>query len=344
MQPAEEAGRGDSIGRDGTMGDGEELKRSLEELRRVTGLNLSLAGGEEEDPAALAEKIRLLTGAWQEKYDRTGFLRNLVLGNVSESDLHLLASRFHIAENTERVLYVIESFPGNTEKAAKVVRQMFLTKSGDLTAVLDDTHLVLLKLIPPAAKRRRRTLPDPDRGQEGRSGEEREKYSDEIQGTADTIADMLNTEAMIRVRVGYGAPTANIREIPGAYREAVLALKIGKTFYENLRVMSYERLGVGRLICDLPEETCRLFLKETLGSPDIPEFDEETTAIINAFFKNNLNISETARQLYVHRNTLVYRIGKIGQTGLDLRVFDDAVKMKLAMMIADALRARHRES
>lgn len=311
-----------------------QLTAVLEDLRRLTGLSL-LVPDEVEDPEEAAEKLRLLADAYREKYDKTNFLRNLLYGAIPEADLYVAASRFHIPGTGRRILFLLECQPGDSREAARIMKHLFLSSGGDQFAVLDEQHMVLIRDLggercAESRKKGRRS-----------SGASAEEAEEKYRTLAHTIVDMLNTEAMIRVRLGYSRPVDNLRELPDSFREAMLSLRIGKIFMANEVILSYEHLGVGRLIHDLPEETCRHFLKEVFrdGSPD--DFDEETVTIINAFFENNLNISETARQLYVHRNTLVYRLEKLHQaTGLDLRVFDDALELKIAMMISDSLKYR----
>ena len=167
------------------------------------------------------------------------------------------------------------------------------------------------------------------------------EYLDEIRQTARTIVDMLNVEALIRVRVAYADPAGSLEKMPKMFREAETALEIGHIFYMNENIVCYNSLGIGRLIYRIPTDTCRRFLKEVYGS-DIPvELDEETRSTVDTFFAHNLNVSETARRLFVHRNTLVYRLEKLRQlTGLDIRTFDDAMTFRIASMVAEYLRER----
>ncbi len=295
------------------MAEDAKISRSLKELNRLTGLNLVLEGGNDDGGETL-EKLSMLTAAYRDRYDRTNFVRNLLYGNVHSADIYAAASRFHIPESGRRVLYVIECPEGEAERAEHILKALFLRESGDLQAVLDEKRAVLIRQF-----RAKDT--------------EEDKLS-----LAHMIVDMLNSEAMIKVRVGYGGEADSLKAMPDAFREAVLSLEIGRIFYSSETVLHYAGLGIGRLIYDLPEASSRLFLKELFGDGSPDDFDEETKSIINAFFDNNLNIAETARQLYVHRNTLVYRLEKLHQmTGLDLRVFDDAIAMKLAMMINSSL-------
>ena len=113
-----------------------------------------------------------------------------------------------------------------------------------------------------------------------------------------------------------------------------MALEVGKIFYVDKNVIAYSNLGIGRLIYQLPLPLCKMFIKEIFMNTSPDEFDEETLTTINKCFENNLNVSETSRQLYIHRNTLVYRLDKLQRsTGLDLRVFDDAITFKIALMV-----------
>lgn len=301
------------------MDEFSQIEKALEELRKATGLSLSLDTDPADLPEDAAGRLSMLTAAWREKYDRSSFFRHLLYGTISEADLYAAASRFHIPEYRPRQLYVIELRSDKAEEAARVLRQMFELRSGDQFSVLDDRRIILVK-----------SLTDRD--------SEESALSD-----AHTMIDMLSMEAMISARVGLSAPLEALRDMPAAFRNAMLSLKIGSIFYSSETVLQYSRLGIGRLVHDLTDDACRLFLREIFGEAHLDDFDDETVGIINAFFENNLNISETARQLYVHRNTLVYRLEKLHQaTGLDLRIFDDAVALKLAMMISDCMRYREK--
>lgn len=294
----------------------ENISRSLAELCRLTGLKLSFSQ-ETDDPEDVAEKLAMLTAAYREKYDRSNFIRNLLGGNVQDADIYAAASKFHIVENGRRAVFVIDCENNSAEKAEKILKALFLSGSGDLQAVLDARRAVLIRSL------------------------KKSEGGEELNSLARMIVDMLNAEAMIRVRVGYGRITESLREMPGAFREALLSLEIGRIFYSSETVLCYMKLGIGRLIHSIPESEARLYIRELFGDGNPDDFDEETKSIIDAFFENNLNIAETARQLYVHRNTLVYRLEKMHQmTGFDLRNFDDAVALKIAMMIMRSLKDR----
>ena len=148
------------------------------------------------------------------------------------------------------------------------------------------------------------------------------------------LLDMLNTEAMATVHVAYGTIVNEVKEVSRSYKEAKMALDVGKIFYSDKNIVAYNNLGIGRLIYQLPVSLCRMFIKEIFDGKSPEDLDDETLVTINKFFENNLNVSETSRQLYIHRNTLVYRLDKLQKsTGLDLRVFEDAITFKIALMV-----------
>lgn len=192
----------------------------------------------------------------------------------------------------------------------ETVRTLFSSKTKDFITAVDEKNIILVKEIKPS-----------------------ETYED-MRKTAKVIVDMLNTEAMSSVNVAYGTIVNEIKEVSRSYKEAKLALDVGKIFYSDRKIIAYSNLGIGRLIYQLPLPLCKMFIKEIFDGKSPDEFDEETLTTINKFFENSLNVSETSRQLYIHRNTLVYRLDKLQKsTGLDLRVFEDAITFKIALMV-----------
>ena len=152
--------------------------------------------------------------------------------------------------------------------------------------------------------------------------------------------DTLNAEAMVSVRVAYSTIVQEIRDVYKAYKEAVMALNVGRIFYEEKNILAYNELGIGRLIHQIPISLCDMFLDEVFAEDALEQLDEETLATVNTFFENSLNISETARKLYIHRNTLVYRLEKLQKTtGLDVKVFDDAITFKIALIVAKHMKS-----
>ena len=258
-------------------------------------------------------QIRNLLISKTEQYDRNSFIQNVLLGNLLKVDIYSKAKRLHI-EPKSRVAYVIDTAGKSTDLVMELVKNLSDIRSGDFVTGVDEQSVVLIKDV---------------------SGIREQDMEESLLEIAKSLSDSLQMEAMTRVRVGYGNIVNQIPEIAESYQEAKMALQVGKIFYAKEDCISYGRLGIGRLIHQLPLSLCDMFIKEVFGDgiPDILD-DEETVFTINKFFENNLNISETARQLYVHRNTLVYRLERLEKViGLDIRKFDDAMTYRIAVMV-----------
>ena len=258
-----------------------------------------------------AFQIQNLLVAYKERFDKDNFIKNLLLDNLLLVDIYNRAKKLHIETDVKRVVYIIETQNEKDANVLETVRSLFAAKTKDFITAVDEKNIILVKEV--------------------RQGE---TYAD-LDKTANTILDMMNTEAMTKVRVAYGTVIGDIKEVSRSYKEAKMALDVGKIFYANKNVIAYNNLGIGRLIYQLPIPLCKMFIREVFDGKSPDEFDEETLATINKFFENSLNVSETSRQLYIHRNTLVYRLDKLQKsTGLDLRVFEDAITFKIALMVA----------
>lgn len=257
-----------------------------------------------------AFQIQNLLVAYKERFDKDNFIKNLLLDNLLRVDMYTRAEKLHIETDVKRVVYIIETKHEKDTNALETVRTLFANKTRDFITAVDEKSIILVKEV-----------------------KGNESY-EELDKTADVIIDMLNTEAMSAAHVAYGTIVNDIREVSRSYKEAKMALDVGKIFYSNKNVVAYNRLGIGRLIYQLPIPLCQMFIKEIFEGKAPDDFDDETLSTINKFFENSLNVSETSRQLYIHRNTLVYRLDKIQKiTGLDLRVFDDAITFKIALMV-----------
>ena len=195
------------------------------------------------------------------------------------------------------------------------MKGMFSSQAGDYITAVDESSVILIKALEPNATH------------------------ENLMDIANTIVGMMNTEAMMNVRVSFGTIVPELKDVSKSYKEAKMALDVGKIFYAERNVAAYSTLGIGRLIYQLPVNLCKIFIDEIFGENVPNDLDEETLTTINKFFENNLNVSETSRQLFVHRNTLVYRIEKIQKsTGLDLRNFDDALTFKIALMVVNYMK------
>ncbi len=255
-------------------------------------------------------QVQNLLVAYKERFDKDNFIKNLLLDNLLLVDIYNRAKKLHIDISVRRVVFVIETKNENDSNALETVKSLFAVRSKDFITAVDEKNIILVKELKP-----------------------NEGY-DDMEKTAKVILDMLNTESMTKVHVAYGTIVQEIKEVSRSYKEAKMALDVGKIFYSEKNVVAYNNLGIGRLIYQLPMSLCRMFIKEIFDGKSPDDLDEETLTTINKFFENNLNVSETSRQLYIHRNTLVYRLDKLQKsTGLDLRVFEDAITFKIALMV-----------
>jgi carbohydrate diacid regulator len=258
-------------------------------------------------------QLKSLLVAYREKYDHNSFFQNLLLDNLLLVDIYNRAQRLRIKAEEKRVVFLIETRVDRDNGVVELLKSLFSQQNGDHVVLVDEKSVVLVKNL-------------------HKSGE------DSLEQIAQTIVDMLNTEAMMKVRVSYGTVVNELRQVSKSYKEARMALDVGKIFYADKMVIGYTHLGIGRLIYQLPVNLCRMFMEEIFGDNLPDRLDEETLATIYKFFENSLNVSETARQLYIHRNTLVYRIEKLQkETGLDIRNFDDALTFKIALMVVNYL-------
>ena len=259
-------------------------------------------------------QLQALMVAYKEKFDRNNFFQNLILDNLLLVDIYNRAKKLHLEVEAKRIVYLIETKVESESMAKELLRSLFSQQNGDYVTSVDEKNIVLIKSL------------------------HKEEMEEEISQTARTIVDMLNSEAMLSVKVSYGTVVNELKEVSKSYKEAKMALDVGKIFYAEKTIIGYEKLGIGRLIYQLPVSLCRMFMNEIFGDNLPDKLDEETLITIQKFFENSLNVSETARQLYIHRNTLVYRIEKLQkETGLDIRNFDDALTFKIALMVVSYL-------
>lgn len=279
---------------------------------------LGMEGGSHEAVTAGrfgASQIANLLFAYKEKMDKNRFIQNLILDNMLVVDVYNQAKKMKIPVEQRRVVFLIESKNEGETLILETMRGLYATGMKDFVTAVDERHVILVKAL-----------------------ENTDDYQT-LNRIAHEIVDTLNMEAMVGVRVAYGTIVEELKDVSRSYKEADLALQVGRVFYVEKNILAYDELGIGRLIHQLPPSLCEMFLKEVFENGPEEKFEEEELTTVYTFFDNNLNISETARQLYVHRNTLVYRLEKIQKkTGLDVRVFDDALTFKIAMMVADHMK------
>ena len=284
-------------------------------------LYVLVASGDQQHAYQVAKievsQLEALILAYKEKYDRNNFFQNLILDNLLLVDIYNRAKKLHLEVEAKRIVYLIETKNESESIVKEMLRSLFSQQNGDFVTSVDERNIVLIKSL------------------------RKEDAEEEIQQTAKTIVDMLNAEAMLTVKVAYGTVVGELKDVSKSYKEAKMALDVGKIFYIEKNVIGYEKLGIGRLIYQLPVSLCRMFMGEIFGDNLPDKLDEETQITIHKFFENSLNVSETARQLYIHRNTLVYRLDKVRKlTGLDLRIFDHAIVFKVALMVKKYLTSK----
>lgn len=279
---------------------------------------LALEGNDKELPLIgrfAVRQIENLLHAYKERLDRNGFIQNLILDNLLLVDVYNQAKKLRIPVEKARAVFVVEPKYEGDNLVLETMKGLYATGTKDFVTAVDEGHVILVKTL-----------------------ETTEGY-EELNHTARVVADTLNAEAMISVRVAYGTIVDELSKVSKSYKEASMALDVGRIFYEGKNILAYNELGIGRLIHQLPKSLCEMFLNEVFDGRAVDQFDEEVLTTVHQFFENNLNISETARQLYLHRNTLVYRLEKIQKiTGLDVRVFEDALTFKIALMVASHMK------
>ncbi len=273
-----------------------------------------LADGENDNSYMIGKiasfQIQNLLIAYKERFDKDNFIKNLLLDNLLLVDIYNRAKKLHIDTDGRRAVYIIETNREKDGNELEKVRSLFGGKSRDFVTAVDEKNIIVVKELA-----------------------ESEGYAD-LEKTANVIWGLFTTDPGSQVHIAYGTIVNEIKEVSRSYKEARMALDVGKIFFEEKDIIAYAQLGIGRLIYQLPIPLCKMFIKEIFDNRSPDEFDEETLMTINKFFENSLNVSETSRQLYIHRNTLVYRLDKLQKsTGLDLRVFEDAITFKIALMV-----------
>ena len=278
-----------------------------------------VAGGSGEDVYMIGKmvafQIQNLLVAYKERFDKDNFVKNLLLDNLLLVDIYSRAKKLHIQTDAHRVVMILDAGSVRDNNILELVRAQFGTTGKDFVTAVDENAVIIVK-----------ELEDPE-------------DLSEVQEAAQALESSLQKEGMEAVHIAYGTVIHEIKEVSRSYKEAKMAMDVGKIFYEDRNIIAYSELGIGRLIYQLPLPLCKMFIKEIFGDKSPDDFDDETLVTIDKFFENSLNVSETSRQLFIHRNTLVYRLDKLlRSTGLDLRIFDDAITFKIALMVVRYMR------
>ena len=271
----------------------------------------------EKTSLLLSITLNNLKSLYDEKYDKSSFIKNIILDNILPSDIYIKSKELHFSPDVCRIVYLIK-FIGKIDVIPfDLVQNMFPDKSKDYVISVGESDIVLVSEVKPNYDMR------------------------ELEKIAQSMVDTFSAEFYTRVCVGIGTAVDNIKDLARSYKEAQVALEVGKVFDTEKNIINYENLGIGRLIYQLPTTLCEMFLQEVFKKGSLETLDSETLMTIQSFFENNLNVSETSRKLFVHRNTLVYRLEKIRKlTGLDLREFDHAITFKVALMVKKYLTSK----
>jgi len=254
---------------------------------------------------------------YEEKHDRGTFVKNIIMDNILPGDIYIRAKELRFATDAPRAVFLVRQIGHSDVATVDVISGLFPDKLQDFVLSVNETDVAVIKQL---------------------SGHPTEG---ELEKIATHIEDTLRSELFIKSVIGIGTVSDHLRELADSYKEAQTAIDVGKVFETEKTILNYENLGIGRLIYQLPTTLCEIFLSEVFKKSTIDSLDQETLFTINKFFENNLNVSETSRKLFVHRNTLVYRLEKIKKlTGLDLRQFDHAIVFKVALMVRQYLASR----
>lgn len=286
--------------------------------------DILIVWGKGEEAATIGElavcQVESLMEACSEKQDKNTFMQSVLLGSLTPVEIFNRAKKLHISTSARRAIFLVETRQSRDENALATIRNIFSARTKDFITSIDDKGIIIIREL-----------------------QSTEGYED-LSEIAHILVAMLNTEAMTSAWVSYSRIAEDLPHLTEAFREARVALEVGKIFYAQKNVFSYNHLGIGRLIYELPVSVCEMFINEIFRDETLDSIDEETLSTIRIFFQNNLNLSETSRQLYVHRNTLVYRFEKLQKKfGLDIRAFEDALTFKLAMMVSDYIRHSERK-
>ncbi len=254
---------------------------------------------------------------YEEKHDRGSFIKDIISDNIMLGDIYMRAKELRVTADVPRGVFVVRALKKGESVPTDVVQSMFPDRQNDFVLNVGEGDVVLVRQMPDGAGFR------------------------ELNKIASSIEESLRSGSESTVVVGIGTIATHLRDLAKSYKEAQISIDVGKVFDTEKYVINYENLGIGRLIYQLPTTLCEMFLQEVFKKNPIDALDKETLFTIHRFFENNLNVSETARKLFVHRNTLVYRLEKIKKlTGLDLREFDDAITFKVALMVKKYLTSR----
>lgn len=278
--------------------------------------------GEDELARSVCSVVSVATNniktLYDEKHDKATFVKNIILDNILPGDIYIKSRELHFGSDVPRVVFLIRQLERADVASIDVVSGLFPDKQKDFVLHISETDIVLVKEVKPGSEIR------------------------DLNKIAKSVEEALSSELMVKTIIGIGSISTQMKDIAASFKEAQVAIDVGGVFDTEKSIISFENLGIGRLIYQLPTTLCQMYLTEVFKRGSIDSLDQETLFTIQKFFENNLNVSETSRKLFVHRNTLVYRLEKIKKlTGLDLREFDHAIVFKVALMVRKYLSLIH---
>lgn len=289
----------------------DEIESTLEKLKDLTGIDLKLTkevdGMAQVKGTVSVKALSMFLEETEVSGSRERFYRAVISGMYGEDEVRTKAAALSLNTSDKRAVVLVET--KSADLAAELIRQLFPCEEGNDVFAIDRDNVILIRAL----------------------GAKKSNIHDDVS----RIVSAVNTELMENVRAAYGDTVNDISLLKDSYEEARTAMEVAGMFYEGMYVIPYNSLGLGRLIYAIPAELCERFLKDSFGGKKKAAFNEEELKMINSFFERDLNISETARALFLHRNTLVYHLEKLKKkTGLDIRHFDDALTLKLILMMS----------
>ncbi|MCR4693927.1 MAG: helix-turn-helix domain-containing protein [Pseudobutyrivibrio sp.] len=296
------------------MSTEEQKLKLLEQLYKATGINFEVNDSELSDEE-LISKLKEMVVRFNVLDSKSSFYRAFLTRELSYSDAAAYVHRYHIKEDAIRMIFYLESQTNYSKEVISLLKSL-LQDSQDALIEIDPRHLALVLHFDAKP-----------------STEEVEQYCHEF-------LDMLESEAFISFKICYDLPVSNFSDLPNSFKDIVIGMRIGNIFKSTDHVYSYSNLGLGRLLFNIPMEEIETYLNHHINIDILSTLDAETLNLLNAFFNNDLSIAETSRELFIHRNTLIYRLDKFSDlTGYDVRKFSDAITVMLSVMLYNYLRA-----
>ena len=292
----------------------DKKNKLLEQLNKATGINFSISDSDLSDEETV-NKLKEMVVRFNVLDSKSAFYRSFLTRELSYSDAAAYIHRFHIDENAVRMVFYLESQTDYTKEAVSLLKSL-LPDSQDALVQIDSKHIALIVHF------------------------EKTPNSEEINQYCMEFLDMLESEAFMSFKVSYDLPINKFTELPTSYKDIVLAMHIGNIFKSSDHIYSYSTLGLGRLLYNIPVDEVETYLNNHINSDLLSSLDAETLNLLEAFFDNDLSLAETSRKMFIHRNTLIYRLDKFADlTGYDVRKFSDAITVKLSLMLYNYIRA-----